>query len=113
MTEFENNHFSADRGVPRSGHWETVRKNHIAKEPRCQFCGGYEKLEVHHMEPFHLHPEKELLDENLITLCEQPGIECHLRHGHLGNWKNFNPKIRMECDSMQRLRVSRTIETAA
>ncbi len=84
------------RGL-RSGHWPTVRKHHLEKEPVCQWCGSKESLEVHHISPFHIHPEDELQEHNLITLCERPGIECHLHHGHFGNWKNFNPDVRKQC----------------
>lgn len=88
----------SDRGDLRSSKWPTVRKHHIAKEPVCQYCGNTDELEVHHMAPFHLHPDRELDDSNLITLCEYSTRECHLKQGHLGNWKEFNPDIRKICD---------------
>ena len=88
-----------DLGVPRSGGWSTVRKHHLEKEGWCKYCGGTKNLAVHHIEPFHLHPEKELDDTNLITLCENYGNECHLKIGHFGNWKNFNPDVRKTANS--------------
>ena len=57
-------------GVMRSDQWPKVRKTHLASHPTCELCGGEKKLEVHHMRPFHLHPELELEPSNLITLCE-------------------------------------------
>jgi len=84
----------------RSPHWETIRKNHLKLEPECAACGITKHLQVHHKQPFHLHPELELEQSNLITLCEQKGDEgCHLKLGHLGNWKSFNPNI--EADAHQ------------
>ena len=80
----------------RSSKWETVRKNHLIKENFCRMCGNTNNIEVHHKNPFHIHPELELDPNNLISLCEEYGIECHLKHGHLGNWKNFNPNIEQE-----------------
>ena len=85
---------------PRSDKWPEVRKAHLKEEPVCQWCGGSEKLQVHHIAPFHLHPELELDDINLITLCEEgPGRDCHLTHGHLGNFFDFNPAIRAQCEA--------------
>lgn len=76
------------RGKKRSGGWPTVRKRHLAKHPACEVCGGKKKLEVHHIRPFHVHPELELDPKNLITLCEtgKHGVSCHLWFGHLGNF---------------------------
>lgn len=79
---------------PRSPRWPRTRLIHLAAEPFCKFCGHTNDLEVHHISPFHLHPELELDQTNLITLCEAVPQECHLHIGHLGNWKNFNPNVR-------------------
>ena len=80
----------------RSNKWPSVRKEHLKNESWCRFCGEIRNLEVHHIEPFHLHPELELDDYNLITLCECIGKECHFKKGHLGNWKKFNQDIKNE-----------------
>lgn len=81
---------------PRSGKWRAVREAHLKKEPFCRWCGSVKDLQVHHIVPFHINGADELIDSNLITLCETMGIEDHLQHGHLGNWKNFNPDIRAQ-----------------
>ncbi len=79
----------------RSPRWPAVREGFLSQHPRCAVCGGIEKLEVHHIHPFHLHPELELDTTNLITLCEswKNGINCHLAIGHLGNFRSFNPDV--------------------
>jgi len=77
----------------RSARWPTVRKQHLEKFPTCAVCGGDAKLQVHHRRPFHLHPELELEESNLITLCEAPGHNCHLIFGHLLNFRSFNPDV--------------------
>jgi 5-methylcytosine-specific restriction protein A len=79
----------------RSGRWPTVRKEHLEKHPYCAVCGGTEKREVHHREPFHLNPELELDPSNLVTLCEsgKGGLNCHLALGHLGSFKSFNAEV--------------------
>ena len=78
----------------RSGKWPRVRAKHLEREPRCAACGKGDELEVHHIEPYHLDPSKELDDGNLITLCADP---CHLVHGHLMSWSRWNPSVREEC----------------
>lgn len=79
----------------RSDHWPAVRKQHLIAHPTCEACGGAENLEVHHILPFHLHPDLELDPNNLITLCEskKSGVNCHLWFGHLGNFKSFNVDV--------------------
>lgn len=80
---------------PRSSKWPSVRKKHLESNPACAVCGGTEKVEVHHVRPFHLHPELELDLSNLVTLCEsgKGGMNCHLAIGHLGSFKSFNADI--------------------
>lgn len=79
----------------RSSHWPTVRKQYLLKHPTCAVCGGKDKLELHHIRPFHLHPDLELDPTNFITLCEanKGGLNCHLAVGHLGNFKSFNVNV--------------------
>ena len=86
-------------GAVRSPEWPRIRAAHLLKEPSCQVCGGTTKLNVHHIRPFHLHPELELDDNNLITLCTGSSntINCHVRLGHWDNFKDkYNPNIRAE-----------------
>ena len=78
----------------RSSKWPAVRKNHLVKHPCCAVCGGTEKVEVHHIIPFHQDPSLELEPTNLISLCE--GLRScnhHLWFGHLGNYKKTNPDV--------------------
>ena len=81
--------------VVRSNKWPEARKLHLLNNPTCAVCGGNTNLEVHHIRPFHLHPELELDQTNLITLCEsgKNGLNCHLAFGHLGNFKSFNTSV--------------------
>lgn len=76
----------------RSSDWPRTRSEFLEKNPTCAVCGGSKKLNVHHILPFHLRPELELEESNLITLCERKkyGIHCHLLVGHLGNYRNIN-----------------------
>jgi len=77
-------------GVPRSPRWPSVRAAHLKANPACAACGSRDALEVHHIQPFHLRPELELVPQNLLTLCADP---CHLVHGHLMAWARFCPTV--------------------
>lgn len=81
--------------VGRSREWSRMRIEWLKEYPNCAVCNGTKKCEVHHKESFHLHPEKELLKSNFITLCEAKkyGITCHLFAGHRGNYRNENLNI--------------------
>lgn len=78
----------------RSKQWPKVRKAYLKKHPVCAVCGTKKSLNVHHVEVFHLNPEKELLESNLITLCEGMDKDCHRLFGHLGNYRSWNEKVR-------------------
>jgi len=77
----------------RSPEWHKVERDFLSKNKTCAACGGTEKLQVHHMHPFHLHPELELDENNLITLCMQHEKECHLFIGHGDSWRAYNPNV--------------------
>lgn len=80
----------------RSPKWRSVRNEHIKKHNTCAACGRNKKLEVHHIEPVHLNPDRELDPTNLITLCDNP---CHFVFGHLMDYKSWNPSVINDCDS--------------
>lgn len=74
----------------RSSQWPKVRAEHLKKQPFCQACGSKNSLQVHHIEPVNVNPNKELDPENLITLCSK---YCHLAIGHLMDTKSWNPNV--------------------
>ena len=73
----------------RSPQWSEIRKNHLKSQPECQACGRNKDIEVHHIEPFHVNPLRELDPTNLITLCKS----CHLTFGHLMDYKSWNKDV--------------------
>mgnify|MGYP003350581189 CR=1 FL=1 len=77
---------------PRSSQWPKVRAKHLEKQPTCVVCGGKDYLQVHHIEPFHSNPTKELDENNLITLCDGK-FRCHFLFGHLLSWRSYNPNV--------------------
>lgn len=76
----------------RSPKWAALAKRFV-KGKSCAACGRSECLVVHHIKPFHLHPELELEEGNLIVLCEGKIVNCHLAIGHLFNWRSYNVDV--------------------
>ena len=55
-----------------------------AKNPECAWCGRSKKLEVHHIEPVSVSPDKAGDESNFMMLCRKPA--CHQMIGHNGDW---------------------------
>jgi hypothetical protein len=70
----------------RSSNWNKIRKKHLEENNSCCGCGKTDKLEVHHIEPYHVNSNRELDPSNLITLCKS----CHFTIGHLMDWSSWN-----------------------
>lgn len=86
---FERRKFSKQG---RSSEWKDLRDSFILREKVCGYCMRQDKdMEVHHITPFHVAPELELEEDNLIVLCKK----CHLVQGHYGNFKLWNPDIKL------------------
>lgn len=77
----------------RSPHWPTLEREIIAAHPFCAASGVETHLQVHHIKPFHLHPELELEPKNLIVLTANPSGNFHFWLGHLGDWHSFNAHV--------------------
>lgn len=78
------------RYASRSSKWKKIRQEFIKNHPVCAACGSTKDLEVHHIEPVHKNPDRELDPSNLITLCSK---YCHLAIGHLMDFKSYNKDI--------------------
>ena len=82
-----------NKKATRSPLWEGVERDFRSSNATCAACGSTEHLQVHHVKPFHMHPELELDSHNLIPLCMGPN-ECHLKIGHGDNFRDANPNVR-------------------
>jgi 5-methylcytosine-specific restriction endonuclease McrA len=91
LTEVRDAHAKIEQ--ERSPHWPTVQHKHLKLQPNCAVCGGNVNLNVHHKKPFHLFPELELEPTNLITLCMDGDKDCHIKIGHGGSFKAYNPNV--------------------
>ncbi len=62
--------------------------------------GGTKKVEVHHIQPFHIRPDLELDPSNLLTLCEAKryGVNCHLAWGHAGDYRAVNTDVERDAE---------------
>ncbi len=81
----------APKGAKRASGWSSFRKRFMAGRD-CAVCSRKKGLEAHHIIPFHLAPDLELSDQNLICLCRR----CHLFLGHVGAWARFNPMVEVD-----------------
>jgi 5-methylcytosine-specific restriction endonuclease McrA len=77
----------------RSPKWPKVMHAYLAEHPTCECCGAKKGLNIHHVIPYHLAPERELDPTNLITLCVT-GHDCHLLIGHAGQFAGTDPFVR-------------------
>jgi len=79
----------------RAAGWPELRDRWLKDHPHCAYCGRGTRLAVHHKYPvsWPRGTELELSENNLITLCEWPTMNCHLWIGHLGDWSSRNPTV--------------------
>ena len=76
-----------------SSQWRTVRDRYAEAHPLCAFCGSA-AVDVHHIQPFHLFPTRELDPNNLVSLCRVH----HFIYGHAGDWKGYNPDVLVDSE---------------
>jgi 5-methylcytosine-specific restriction enzyme A len=97
--ELATNLFTIE-GIPRSSQWPKVRREHLKREPLCQWDFCTNNIEVHHIKPFHIDVMLELDTNNLITLCDCTNHRCHIDIGHLGNFRTgYNLNVRSDCEA--------------
>lgn len=58
-------------------------KQILKRDSKCQCCGSFENLEVHHILPFNLYNSLGDDINNGIVLCEH----CHKEYHHIYSWK--------------------------
>lgn len=79
------------KGSHRSLKWTGIRNAYLRANSKCACCGSNKKCEVHHIQPFHTHPELDLEPTNFMTLCESKStLNCHIIIGHGGNYRDVN-----------------------
>ena len=103
MINFFKQLFWPDHGLlggVRSNRWPRIRRDFLSINPTCAACGKAKKflkpLEIHHIQPYNLFPEKELEFDNLITLCRL----CHLLFGHLDSFRSYNLNVKIDTGIM-------------
>src|SRR5574343_732898 len=77
-------------GLRRSPQWKKFVEDYEKVEPKvCAATGRKDDVELHHIFPVHVHPERELDRDNVIWLHR----DAHFMLGHLGDWKSYNREI--------------------
>ena len=98
----------------RSSKWPALENKFLKEHSTCAACGSSNRLNVHHMKPFHLHPESELEPTNLITLCMNKTTECHIKLGHGGDFKAYNPYVEEDVAEVKKnIKVLNEVATTA
>jgi len=72
--------------------WEEFERKYWERHPDekyCHACGERRHVELHHIIPRHIAPDKIFDESNLIPLCRA----CHFRLGHLCDWDSYNPHV--------------------
>lgn len=59
-------------------------RNHVRRQPTCQWCGGTKGVEAHHIEPMWANYERAADPSNFVSLCRPR--RCHLLVGHGGSF---------------------------
>jgi len=81
-----------DQFGKRSSSWRKVRDEFVKNNPKCAACGTKNKLEVHHIVPYHIDSSLELDYNNLITLCRNH----HYTFGHFCDWTSWNKDVQTD-----------------
>lgn len=92
-------------GARRSSKWPVVEREFLARTRACEACGSVTKLQVHHVLPFHLHPDRELDPSNLVALCMGRNA-CHLLIGHGDNFRAYTPDLGVLLEKLRARRMT-------
>lgn len=68
----------------------------VSNQKICEICGSNNNLQVHHILPVSIYPEKLLEESNCMILCSGANkfSGCHKQYGHLGNFNIYNPTVK-------------------
>lgn len=100
MSIINENHRSKTHGKKRSPEWGKFKREFAETHPKvCAVCGTTKKVALHHLRPFHLHPELELSENNMLWVCERQGHDHHFFVAHLENFKSYNPNAKEDAET--------------
>ena len=77
-------------GQPRFPKWDAWLKAFL-RGKSCIVCGQRDGLTGHHVIPFHLRPDLELDQANVVPICSD---RCHIVFGHFNDYRLDNPRVR-------------------
>lgn len=67
--------------------WKMVSRAVRRRDKKCRLCESANRLEIHHITPFHAAPLLALEQSNLILLC----CDCHIKVQR--NWKRWRHRL--------------------
>lgn len=89
-----------NRGAQKVRSYSETRKSmkeYAEENTECAWCGRNKKLEVHHILPVSVAPERAADKDNMIMLCRKP--PCHQVIGHCGDFgRSFVENVKEICD---------------
>ncbi len=86
---------TAPDGASMNWNWQRCRRAFLKKVgKKCVMCSSKKKVEVHHIIPRNTRPDLAVDHRNLIALCGGGKKGCHLKHGHMGSYMNYNAGIK-------------------
>ena len=104
-------------GRKRSPKWRALSDRFLKEHPACAATGRIKGKGIivvaHHIIPYHVQPDLELEWENLIPMSEGGTWNAHLWMAHLGEWADWNPRIREDAAEMKELLLTRSGRRAA
>ena len=100
--------------ISRSPQWGRIRDEFIRESgSKCAACGKATNLEVHHIIPVAKDKTLELDKSNLIVLCENKSIFCHLILGHSFSWIAYNPHVIEDSAQLRERIKTRSVSSSA
>jgi 5-methylcytosine-specific restriction endonuclease McrA len=88
--------------------WEVAKamKAFASENTFCAWCGRTKRLQVHHIIPVSVAPERAADVTNMIMLC---GKRCHITVGHAGHFRNsYVPDVWSLCATCNPVKVEDT-----
>jgi 5-methylcytosine-specific restriction endonuclease McrA len=81
---------TAKDGASLNCSWQKCKREFFKTVPkRCVMCGYKKEIQLHHVIPRHICPERAVDHTNLIALCR----DCHFHSAHMNNYHNYNKNI--------------------
>ena len=72
---------------------KAAMRRYRAAHPRCEWDGCSDRVDVHHLVPFHVAPAAGADEGNMMSLSRR----CHFTVGHGTDWSRYTVNCRALC----------------